>query len=78
MMVLTQIRNIAAYSEEEYKQDGRKVIILTTQQHFHKSIHESYVRGNHFIFHPVKSKYIVNAKKWLYPDIKVPERTLKR
>src|SRR5699024_12106596 len=35
---LTQIRDIAAYSEEEYKQDGRKVIILTTQQHFHKSI----------------------------------------
>jgi len=61
-MVLTQIRNIAA-SEDEHKQDGRKAIILITQQHFHKSIHELYVYGNHFIFPPIKSKYIVNAKK---------------
>src|SRR5699024_5612846 len=51
---LTKLRNIANYSDEEYQRDGRKVIVLTTNQPFHKPLHELYVMGHHFIFHTIK------------------------
>jgi len=74
---LTKLRNIANYSDEEYQRDGRKVIVLTTNQPFHKPIHELYIMGHHFIFHTIKAKDVNYMKNKLYSDVVVPERTLK-
>ena len=75
---LTKLREIAEYSESEYESDTRKVIVLTTNQACHKPIHELYLLGKHFIFHPIKLKYVQKIKNHLYPDVVVPDRSLKK
>src|SRR5699024_8750804 len=74
---LTKLRNIANYSDEEYQRDGKKIIVLTTNQPFNKPIHEHYIMGHHIIFHTIKAKDVNYMKNKLYSDVVVPERTLK-
>src|SRR5699024_4567866 len=72
---LTKLRDVARYNgDSTYHDDARKVIVITSNQKFHKPIHELYLRGKYFIFLPIKLKGISHIVERLYPDIVLPER----
>src|SRR5699024_1749417 len=42
---LSKIKSVRRYDEDRYNEDGRRVLLLTTDNDFHKPIHESYFRA---------------------------------
>jgi len=75
---LTQIRDVASYSPDEYERDGRRAIILTTKQEFHKDIQEQLVFDKHIHYQYTKLKLIDKAIKRIFPDVQSPKRELKK
>lgn len=74
---LSKIKDVRGYNKDRYTEDGRRALLLTTENEFHKPVHEAYLYGPHYVFHSVPSRHIINARKELHPGIITPKRKLK-